>query len=95
MRTAAALMVSVLVCGAALAREPAQSDAEIREAIVRQSVASYNATGHPCACPWQSARNGSSCGRRSAYSRPGGAAPLCYPSDVSDAAVAAWRRGQR
>jgi hypothetical protein len=25
-------------------------------------------------------RNGRACGGRSAYSRPGGAAPLCYPS---------------
>ena len=66
------------------------TDAQIRAVIIRQSVASYPGT---CACPYHVARNGSSCGRRSAYSRGGGYAPMCYASDVSDAAVAAYRRG--
>ena len=66
------------------------TDAQIRAVIIRQSIASYPGT---CACPYNVARNGSSCGRRSAYSRGGGYAPMCYASDVSDAAVAANRRG--
>ncbi len=66
------------------------TDAQIRVVIIRQSIASYPGT---CACPYNVARNGSSCGRRSAYSRGGGYAPMCYASDVSDAAVAAYRRG--
>lgn len=72
--------------GAALAREPGSGplDRQARERIVRESVAAYLATGHPCACPYNTARNGSACGRRSAYTRPGGAAPLCYPADVTD-----------
>ena len=37
------------------------------------------------------ASNGSQCGKRSAYSKPGGYTPLCYPSDISDEAVKAWR----
>src|SRR5712692_9831052 len=77
-------------CGAA-AREPL-SDAQVRQAIIQDSIARYQATGHPCACPYNPARNGTSCGRRSAYSRPGGASPLCFPQDVSDGMVAAWRR---
>jgi uncharacterized protein YkwD len=68
------------------------SDAQVREAIVRASVNAYLATGRPCACPYNTMRNGASCGGRSAHSRPGGAAPLCYPSDVSDAEVDAFRR---
>jgi hypothetical protein len=32
-------------------------------------------------------RNGRACGGRSAYSRPGGASPLCYPSDVPAAMI--------
>jgi hypothetical protein len=68
------------------------SDAQVREAIIHESIARYQATGHPCACPENFARNGSRCGARSAYSRPGGAAPLCYPQDVSDGMVADWRR---
>jgi len=65
------------------------SDSQVRQAIIRQSIANYSG---PCACPYSTARNGSRCGGRSAYSRPGGAAPLCYASDVSSAQVAAYRR---
>ena len=64
------------------------SDAEIRRRIVEESIASYDG---PCACPYQRARNGSRCGRRSAYDREGGEAPLCFPSDVSDDMVRAYR----
>lgn len=65
------------------------SDAEIRQAIIKDSIAQYPG---PCACPYNSARNGSSCGRRSAYSRPGGYSPLCYSRDVSQQMVDAYRR---
>ena len=67
----------------------AQSDAQIRQRLIRQSIAGYSGS---CPCPYSVARNGSRCGGRSAYSRPGGAAPLCYPADVSAAEVAAHRR---
>jgi hypothetical protein len=91
----AALVASLLfiaaVSGGAVARE-ALTDDQIRERIIHGSVAAYLATGHPCACPYNLARNGSRCGGRSAYSRPGGAAPLCYPSDVTDGMVLDWRR---
>ena len=65
-----------------------QSDAAIRKAIVQQSIAAYSGS---CPCPYSTDRAGRSCGRRSAYSRPGGASPKCYPSDVSAAEVRAWR----
>jgi hypothetical protein len=58
------------------------SDQQIAEIIVRESRTAYYATGRPCACPEDLARNGSRCGGRSAYSRPSGASPLCYVSDV-------------
>jgi hypothetical protein len=32
----------------------------------------------PCPCPYSIASDGSQCGKRSAYSRTGGAAPACY-----------------
>jgi hypothetical protein len=70
-----------------------RTDAQVRQEIIDQSVNNYLATGHPCACPYNSARNGSACGARSAYSRPGGASPLCYPKDVTDEMVADWRSG--
>jgi len=38
---------------------------------------------HACPCPYNYARDGSICGLRSAYSRPGSADPLCYPQDVT------------
>ena len=68
------------------------TDSDIRTEIIKASIAGYKATGHPCAGPYDPARNGSSCGKRSAYSRPGGAAPLCYPTDISDVQVSDWRK---
>lgn len=83
-------MLAALALGAAPAF--AQSDAQIRQQIVRQSIASYPGR---CPCPYSVMRNGYSCGGRSAYSRPGGYAPLCYPRDVGAAEIAAWRRAHR
>jgi endonuclease YncB( thermonuclease family) len=67
---------------------PQQSDAQIRRAIMEQSLTYYSGR---CPCPYNVDRAGRRCGGRSAYSRPGGASPLCYPSDVSDAQVQAFR----
>ena len=66
------------------------SSDQIRTAIVQESRATYHSTGRPCACPDDRDRRGHSCGRRSAYSRPGGAEPKCYPQDVSEAAIKAY-----
>ena len=84
-------LVLALPAGAAHARTSALTDDQIRQKIIQESVGAYLATGHPCACPYNQARNGSSCGGRSAYSRPGGAAPLCYPADVTDQMVMQWK----
>ena len=62
----------------------ALSGAAIAALIVKQSRSAYYATGRPCACPDDLTRSGRSCGASSAYSRPGGASPKCYPSDVSE-----------
>lgn len=64
------------------------SDAEIRKRIIAESIESYSGN---CPCPYNLASNGSRCGRRSAYDREGGDAPLCYPRDVSDEMVAEYR----
>jgi hypothetical protein len=71
------------------ARSPL-SDGQIKQRIIKQSIASYPGA---CACPYNTARNGSSCGGRSAWSRGGGYAPMCYAKDVSKAQVNAWRAG--
>lgn len=66
-----------------------RSDAQIRQEIIRQSIAAYPGN---CPCPYNTDRAGRRCGARSAYSRPGGYAPKCYPRDVSDAEVRAYRQ---
>jgi hypothetical protein len=68
------------------------TDAELRQEIIRRSLASYSGN---CPCPYNRDRAGRSCGARSAYSRPGGASPKCYPSDVSDAEVQRFRESRR
>ena len=72
--------------------ETALSAAAIAAIIVQASRDQYHATGRPCACPDDTARNGSSCGGRSAYSRPGGAEPLCYPTDVTPTMIEQYRQ---
>ena len=46
---------------------------------IDESIAAYPGS---CACPYSRASNGSKCGKRSAWSKPGGYEPLCYESDV-------------
>jgi hypothetical protein len=75
-------------------RQAALTDQEISEIIVRTSRQGYYSTGRSCACPDDSARGGSRCGMRSAYSRPGGASPKCYLLDVTTADIAAFRARQ-
>lgn len=69
-----------------------QSDDAIRRAIIEQSIASYYGS---CPCPYNVDRAGRSCGRRSAYSRPGGRSPICYPEDVTAGMVARFRASAR
>jgi hypothetical protein len=71
------------------------TDQQIAERIIQESRQEYYATGHPCACPDDLARNGSRCGGRSAYSRPGGAEPKCYPQDVTKVEIDAYRAQHR
>jgi hypothetical protein len=80
----------VTVSGLSQAKGPAPAtDEEIRKAMIEESIAAYPGR---CPCPYHSARNGSACGGRSAYSRPGGRAPLCYPKDISEDMVRQYRR---
>jgi len=64
-------------------------DAQIKQAIVQESLASYPGN---CPCPYNTDRRGHSCGARSAYSRPGGYAPICYAAQVTPAMVREYRR---
>ena len=64
------------------------SDAQVKKAIIKESIAQYPGN---CPCPYNTARNGTSCGKRSAYSRPGGYAPICYDRDVTKEMIREWR----
>jgi hypothetical protein len=66
-----------------------KTDAQIKQEIIRASIASYSGN---CPCPYNRDRAGRSCGRRSAYSRPGGASPLCYERDVTQKMVDEYRK---
>ncbi len=67
------------------------TDAQIRELIIVQSTEQY---AGECACPYSLTADDRSCGERSAYSRSGGSALLCYAGDVSDERVRQYRIGQ-
>lgn len=69
-----------------------QTAAQLKQAVIRASIETYPG---PCPCPYSVMRNGRPCGARSAYSRPGGYAPLCYPADVGAAEIEAYRQAQR
>ena len=73
----------------AVQTQPRISDATIRKMMIETSLRGYSGN---CPCPYNRASNGSQCGGRSAYSRPGGASPLCYDTDISDAMVDDYRR---
>jgi hypothetical protein len=79
----------LLLVGVASAADKRLSDSQIKQLLIKESIASYDGN---CPCPYSTARNGSRCGRRSAYSRPGGEAPLCYDKDVSAEMVSEYRR---
>lgn len=78
----------LLPAQATLAKD-ALSDGQVRQQMIRDSLAAYPG---PCPCPYNVMRNGRACGGRSAYSRPGGYSPRCYPSDISDRMVEEYRR---
>jgi len=72
----------------AQARGEGMSDEAVRRAIIAESIARYPSV---CACPYSVMRNGAACGARSAYSRPGGHSPLCYPQDATRDMLMQWR----
>ena len=63
-------------------------DQQIIQNIISESLANYPGN---CPCPYNNASNGSSCGRRSAYSKPGGYAPVCYAHDVTPAMISTYK----
>lgn len=82
------LLVGLCVAFGAEAKQSSQSAEAIKQKIIQQSIESYPGN---CPCPYNTARNGSRCGKRSAYNRAGGYAPLCYQEDVSDRMVREYK----
>jgi hypothetical protein len=84
----------VLAISVSVSAQPGKSltDAQIKEAIVKASIASY---AWACACPFNTDRAGRRCGARSAYARPGGKSPLCYIDDVNAKMVQAYRDARK
>jgi len=74
-----------------LPKRPKVSTAAIKKTLIRRSMAYYSGS---CPCPYNRDRGGRRCGGRSAYSRPGGASPLCYARDVSSQMAADFRARQ-
>jgi hypothetical protein len=83
--------IAALFLLAAPALAQSGADDRDRKAMIAESIRNYSGN---CPCPYNTDRAGRSCGQRSAYSKPGGESPLCYPSDISDARLADWRRKQ-
>jgi hypothetical protein len=67
------------------------STAKIKQLLIRRSHAYYRGN---CPCPYNITAAGRKCGGRSAWSRPGGQSPLCYPSDISQSMVAQYKARQ-
>jgi hypothetical protein len=65
------------------------TDAQVRDAMIAQSISAYPGN---CPCPYNRASNGSRCGKRSAWSKPGGYSPLCFREDISDDMVKQYRK---
>jgi hypothetical protein len=64
-----AVVLFALDLAAAQTKKASKTDTEIKQEIIKQSIASYRGS---CPCPYNVDRAGRMCGRRSAYSRPGG-----------------------
>ncbi|WP_233284261.1 SH3 domain-containing protein [Agrobacterium sp. NCPPB 925] len=67
---------------------PTLSPTIVIQRIIAESLANYPGT---CACPYSTDRRGRRCGNRSAYSKPGGYAPVCFSQDVTKSMIEAYR----
>ena len=89
-RSAMAILIGLVLTASAAQARP-MSDAQVRQQIIREAIASFHGA---CPCPYSKVRDRKGvehrCGRRSEYNRQG-ADIQCYPRDVGDTTVDAWR----
>jgi len=74
------LITNLLVINGSLSEVSAENINFMKEKLIKDSISNYPGK---CACPYQLMSNGSRCGKRSAYLKPGGYSPFCYLSDIS------------
>jgi len=92
MRYVIGLISLLLLSSEAIAGRDLLSDSDIRQKIIQQSISTYPGN---CPCPFNRARNGSRCGKRSAWSRAGGYSPICYPNEISNEQVNGYRKSHK
>lgn len=88
MKIFGAIGLALALCAQPAVAKGSLSDAQVKQRIIKGSIADYSGS---CPCPYNTASNGSRCGKRSAWSRPGGESPKCFPDDVTAAEVKRWR----
>ncbi|MFC2994957.1 hypothetical protein ACFODO_06680 [Acinetobacter sichuanensis] len=81
-------LMGLLLTFSVNAKQNNESVDAIKQKIIQQSIEAYSGN---CPCPYNTASNGSRCGKRSAYHRAGGYAPLCYPEDVTTKMIQAYK----
>jgi hypothetical protein len=88
------LSLVVLILATPVSAKDLLIEAEVKKAIIAESINTYPGN---CPCPYNRASNGSACGKRSAWSRKGGYAPVCYEHEVTPEMMSKWRseRGQQ
>jgi len=94
-RRVVTLLTGIAVAAAvatALGQASKKTDAQIRQEMIAASIAAYKGS---CPCPYNTDKAGHKCGARSAYSRPGGASPLCYEKDITQKTVDDYRKQHR
>ena len=78
----------VFICATKAATNEMDSDKHVKQAVIKESIENYPGK---CPCPYNTARNGSLCGNRSAWSRAGGYAPICYEKEVTKQMISDWK----
>jgi hypothetical protein len=81
-------LLSALLLSAPVVHADVPTDDAIRKAIIAESLRAYPGT---CPCPYNTDRAGRRCGRRSAWNKAGGYAPVCYANEVSEEQVSRYR----
>ena len=93
MKVLSVIATAFVLCSTAWAQgSSALSDAQVRRLVIQESLQSYSGS---CPCPYNTDRAGHRCGARSAFSRPGGASPICYDNQISDEQVRQYRQTHR